>query len=149
LQILTRDILKVAQNPDLSKKRQLKEIKALETQFNTVLVGVLVRAGLAEGCKTRKDAEKLLFHYRNLSSLVEPARPMVTMTYDPVAKVFQRETQYPVTQKTENQKKTLGSLYGPEVPLPALGSLPLERSMDQADRLFFEKLIKITCLIKA
>ncbi|KTD65132.1 hypothetical protein [Legionella shakespearei] len=87
-----------------SDEQILEEIKKLEKKFNTALIQGLHDANLSAGCESVEDAEKLLFHYRNLSSLLDPARTMVTLTYDEEAKVLQRETQYPVTKKSERQK---------------------------------------------
>lgn len=103
-------ILSIANDNSISDEEKREQIKNAEKQFNTLLVRNLHDAHLAEGCKTKEDAEKLLFHYRNLSSVLEPARTLVTLTYDKVAGVFQRETQYPVTKKTEEQKKELEKL---------------------------------------
>ena len=94
----------------LSDKEKNKAIDALEKEFNTHLVKKLHDAGLTKVCYTEHDAQELLFHYRNLSSVLEPARTMVTLTYDSVAHVLNRETQYPVTKKTDEQKKELEKL---------------------------------------
>lgn len=96
-------ILQIAQS-DQSDELKLEEIKKLEKEFNTSLIKGLYAANLTEGCESVDDVEKLLFHYRNLSSLLDPARTMVTLTYDSEAKVLQRETQYPVTKKSAWQK---------------------------------------------
>ena len=103
-------ILTVAQNSGLDDKEKLKQIDELEKKFNTLLVEALHKANLTSGCDNAKDAESLLFHYRNLSSLMEPARTMITLTYDKTAHVFQRETQYPVTEKTDTQKAAINQL---------------------------------------
>ena len=90
-----------AENPDP------KHIKQLETDFNTQLVQALHANGLTMDCDSAEAAEKLLFHYRNLSALLDKARPMVTITYDEKAGVYHRETQYPVTEKTDAQHEEL------------------------------------------
>ncbi len=90
-----------AESPDPNR------IKKLETDFNTQLVQALHEHGLTMDCDSAEAAEKLLFHYRNLSALLDTARPMVTITYDDKAKVYHRETQYPVTKKTNAQHKEM------------------------------------------
>lgn len=103
-------ILAAAQS-NKTDAEKLKEIKKLEQEFNTLLVKGLHEANLTQGCQNSADAEKLLFHYRNLSSLLEnPARTMVTLTYDKDANILQRETQYPVTKKTPLQHEALEDL---------------------------------------
>lgn len=104
-----RRILTSAQS-DKSDEAKLEEIKKLEKEFNTSLIQGLHDANLTAGCESVDDAEKLLFHYRNLSSVLDPARTMVTLTYDDKAQVLQRETQYPVTKKTPQQKMALEGL---------------------------------------
>ncbi|MBL7480563.1 hypothetical protein [Legionella bononiensis] len=109
-QELTRAVLETAQSGK-SNSEKLKAITKLETEFNSTLVKELHEANLTQGCDTAEQAEKLLFHYRNLSSLLEnPARTMVTLTYDKTARVFQRETQYPVTEKTQAQHDAIKEL---------------------------------------
>lgn len=106
----TQAILSAAQS-DKSDTEKLKQIEQLERKFNTALLKVLHEANLAQGCDNKEDAEHLLFHYRNLSSLIEdPARAMVTLTYDQHAGILQRETQYPVTEKTAKQHETMKEL---------------------------------------
>jgi hypothetical protein len=107
---LSEDILHIAQSKEKNDKEKLHEINKRETKFNTFLVKKLYEANLTKGCETVKDAEKLLMHYRNLSSVLTPSRPLVTLTYDEVAGVLQRETQYPVTDKTEKQKEAIKKL---------------------------------------
>lgn len=88
----------------------LDNIKTREKEFDTFLIECLHEANLTTGCETPKDAEKLLFHYRNLSSLLVPARTMITLTFDKQANILQRETQYPVTTKSEEQKIAIKGL---------------------------------------
>jgi hypothetical protein len=106
---LSEGILKIAQGSGSDEEKQ-KLIREKEKEFNTFLVKQLHQANLTNGCENEKDAEKLLFHYRNLSSVISPARTMVTLTYDKFAKILQRETQYPITEKTETQQETLKQL---------------------------------------
>lgn len=123
-------MLCIANNPGTTERDKRKAIEQAERQFNTHLLSYMHRARLTEGCVSSKDAERLLFHYRILSSVLTPARPMITLTYDKTAKVLQRETQFPVTKKTEVQKKT-SSLS--ENKKPQKSSVP---AFKEADRLF-------------
>lgn len=107
--LLCQEILTIAQGAAHDEDKQ-KRISQKEDEFNTFLVEQLHKANLTKGCESREDAEKLLFHYRNLSSVLSPARPMVTLTYDKTERILQRETQYPVTRKTETQKQALHQL---------------------------------------
>ncbi|ETO92700.1 hypothetical protein [Legionella oakridgensis] len=107
---LSEKILAIAQDSAKSNDAKLEEIKAAEKAFNTFLVEKLHDAHLTEGCDSAKDAENLLFRYRNLSSVLTPARTMVTLTYDETAGMLQRETQYPVTKKTPEQQEELEKL---------------------------------------
>lgn len=102
---LSEEILKIAQTPRKQILISDKEIK-----FNTFLIKMLHEANLTKGCKSIIGAENLLFHYRNLSSVLSPARTMITLTYDKTANILQRETQYPVTEKTALQKQALQQL---------------------------------------
>ena len=87
----------------------LEQINQYEKQFNTLLISALHRANLTEGLSSKKEAQKLLFHYRNLSSLMIPARPLVTLTYDKAAQVLQRESQFPVCKKQPSRSKRLAN----------------------------------------
>lgn len=106
----TNRILNIAQNNNLDNDTKLKQIEVLEKGFNTLLVKALHQANLTQGCNNAEAAENLLFHYRNLSSLLEPARTMITLTYDETAQVFQRETQYPVIDRTATQRLAIEQL---------------------------------------
>ncbi|MGQ3890375.1 hypothetical protein [Legionella sp. CNM-4043-24] len=104
------DMSNVVNRDDMGSDNKRARIRRIETDFNQMLVQALHQANLTEGCETKKDVEKLLFHYRNLSSLMVPARPMITLTYDSETRVLQRETQYPVTLKTKKQVETARAL---------------------------------------
>ncbi|WP_367607856.1 hypothetical protein [Legionella sp. W05-934-2] len=94
----------------LDKNDAMMQIKTLEKSFDDKLLMALHQANLTKGIATPKEAEGLLAHYRNLSSLMVPARTMITLTYDKKAKVLQRESQYPVTHKTDEQLKAIQTL---------------------------------------
>lgn len=134
-------ILIIAQN-GLSKEEQMEEIKKKEKSFNTFLVEKLYEANLTQGIENEEQAEKLLFHYRNMSSvLTYPARTLVTLTYDEQTKVLQRETQYPVTKKTELQKQAIEELRT-VTPFPdkseKSGHTKLNHAQQEADSLFVD-----------
>ncbi len=93
-----------------SGRLTFNDLSATERVIDSVLIEKLHKANLTKECYSAKDAEKLLFHYRNLSSLLIPARTMVTLTHDKTTNVFQRETQYPVTKKSDAQKEALSVL---------------------------------------
>jgi hypothetical protein len=137
---LTQAMLSKAEGTD-SYEKKLKEIERLETEFNTGLVEVLHEAGLAKGCKTAADAEKLLAHYRNLSSLLVPARTLVTLTYDEKAKVFHRETQYPVTKKSNAQKLAIEELRGIGSTAKKTAHTVRNAAMQEADSLFVDLML--------
>jgi hypothetical protein len=107
---LSQEILTIAQDNNSSNEAKLQQIKDKETEFNSILINQLHKANLTPDVTNAKDAEKLLFHYRNMSSVLSPARTMITLTYDKEAQVLQRETQYPVTKKTEKQKEAIAQL---------------------------------------
>lgn len=152
VQELTRAVLESAQS-DKSNAEKLKEITRLETDFNTALIKELHEANLTQGCDTAEQAEKLLFHYRNLSSLLEnPARTMVTLTYDKSAQVLQRETQYPVTEKTQKQHEAIHELKKIQ-PYPFRDEKNAHNSKNtafqEADALFVDLMDKDTTALSA
>ncbi len=142
---ITTKILNINSKPQRVDTEKLDEITQLEKDFDTFLIKSLYEANLTQGITTPEEAEKLLFHYRNLSSLLTPARPLVTLTYDKDAEVLQRETQYPVTKKTRSQKEEIAKLSD-------INSSPLSVDktahtrhrvgMQQADALFSEFMLK-------
>ena len=123
---------------------KLEFIKSQELRFNTILLKKLHEANLTSGIYTQEDGEKLLSHYRNLSSLLVPARTMVTVSYDKDAKVLHRETQYPVTKKTAEQKKEYHNL-GAVIPYPIGDEITahttLKKALQQADSFFAELIV--------
>lgn len=150
LAILTEKMISAGQEKDA--KTALEQIKQLEQDFDTDLIDALHQANLTKGVTTADEAKKLLFHYRNLSSLIIPARTMVTLTYDNVAHVVQRETQYPVTKKTDTQRKAIDQLRD-------LNPHPLKQdknahtsqrlAMQEADALFVDLMLKDTRALPA
>lgn len=98
-----RKTIEFSDKTNLEKYR--KTLKALETTFNTeVLCDVLMKTDLNPGCYSASDYEALLFHYRNLSSVLDPAKSVVTMTYDEKNHVIHRRTEVPVTAKLPQQQ---------------------------------------------
>ncbi len=84
------------------------EQKQLETTFNTtILCHILHEANLDEGCVTTEDYKQLLFHYRNLSSFIDPAKSLVTVSYDADNHILHRITQDPVTTKLPEQTESI------------------------------------------
>lgn len=107
---LSHAILAIEKTNNSDDKQKVVEIKKLEQTFNTFLIKELHEANLTKGCDNEKKAKKLLFNYRNLSSVLTPARTLVTLVYDKENQILHRETQYPVTKKTNQQKQTLEQL---------------------------------------
>lgn len=142
---LTTDILTIAQDATKDNAQKLKEILHEEKQFNTFLIEQLHTANLTTGCESRKDAEALLFHYRILSTALTPTRTVITLTYDEKAKILQRETQYPVTEKTAKQQEQLVDLTSIK-PYPNAREINSHTShpvaMQEADNLFAENIAK-------
>lgn len=85
-----------------------------EQDFNKHLVEVLRQADLLTGIHTQKQAEKLLFHCKNLYAVLRPARTVVTVTMAPRdggrPPVYLKTTNTPITQKTPEQHEALKAL---------------------------------------
>lgn len=91
----------------------LDAIEAQEIAFNTLLIAVLIKTSSAS--MTTNDHAKLLAHYRDLSSVLDPAVSVVTVTqYEMHAgeKYYHLEQAHPITQKTEKQKNEINSIRG-------------------------------------
>lgn len=91
----------------ISLKDYIKRLNQWEKAFNTeTLCQTLITANLSEGCASTKDFEKLLFHYRNLSALLDPAKPVVTETKMTIGEreILITRREEPVTQKLQKQK---------------------------------------------
>jgi hypothetical protein len=104
----------IIRDPDVSKAKLKKE----EKKFNTHLIEALHEANLTKGCSTKKDAESLLAHYSMLSSVLEPV---------------QRETQYPVREKTELQKNSANVL-NTVIPYPLGGEINAHTVHNEAEQ---------------
>ncbi|MDP1602404.1 MAG: hypothetical protein Q8M03_03980 [Legionella sp.] len=102
---IIKNISKIAQSPNKTGAQRLNEINKQEEQFNTFLIEQLHEANLTGGCNTPEDAEKLLSHYSNLSSLLTPARTVITLTPAKEPEILQ-----PVTKKNQQQKDTINDL---------------------------------------
>lgn len=145
-------ILTDSQSKELSEKEKSAAIQALEKTFNTTLIATLHEANLTQGCVSANDAEKLLLYYRNLSATLLPARNLMTLTYDETAQVLTRETQYPVTEKTERQRIALAELKQTHVyPLKSDKTAHTSHNlaMQEADVLFADLLEKEDRLLAA
>lgn len=85
----------------------------VEQAFNLKLVETLRQANLLTGIDTQKKAEKLLFHCKNLYSVLRPARTVVTVTKaqrqngEPI---YLKTVNRPITKKTPQQRQALESL---------------------------------------
>jgi hypothetical protein len=141
---LKMSLVCIATQGGMSDEEKLDYINSEELTFNNFLLNELCEANLTSGIYTQEDGEKLLSHYRNLSSLLVPARTMVTVTYDADAKVLHRETQYPVTIKTLKQKAELDNLKA-VTPYPIgdekTAHTTLKKALQQADSFFAEEIV--------
>jgi hypothetical protein len=115
-------------------------LKLLEETFDTALIQALHDADMTQGCYTKDDAKALLTHYQNLSSLIDDARPLVTITKDWQTQIYHRETQYPVTEKTEAQRKAIEAHY-----VDATDNTAIQ----MADFLFKDRLVSHKTLLPA
>lgn len=128
-------------NGGLPEADKLQRIKAFEEDFNGCLIKHLREANLTRGCKSKRETKKLLSHYRNLSSLMQPARTLVTLTYDEKAGLLQRETKYPVTKKTAPGLQSLSQLnLSPPRPFKEKtnSSTAGNGAIQEANKLFYE-----------
>ena len=144
LQTLIVDVFTCTQLPNPGVQTS-KHLKKLEEAFDTELIKRLHEAMLTEGCETEEDAKQLLFYYRNLSSVLEPAKTLVTLTYDETTGVTHRETQYPVTTKTASQLQALEELREcRSCPTKTERTAHTSRAMafQEADRVFVDLLKK-------
>ena len=143
LKKLSIEILEIPQKGYDTDAERMVEIDKLETKFNTLLLEKLHEANLTKGCVTAKDAEKLLEHYRNLSSLLVPARTLVTITYDDENRALNRETQYPVTELTEAQRMEIEKIrYQKFSGVKDTAHNPTNFASMEADSLFVELMLK-------
>jgi len=140
LKQLILDIYKFEVITDAEKR---KKIKHCEAQFNTYLLEKLHEANLTKGCTTAQDGEKLLEHFRNLSSLLVPARTLVTITYDDKNFALNRETQYPVTELTDSQIEEIKKLRVPKFSgVENTAHNPSNLASMEADSLFVDLMLK-------
>ncbi|MDP3705651.1 MAG: hypothetical protein Q8R24_07035 [Legionellaceae bacterium] len=122
-------------------KTQIDRIKNAEKKFNTDSLKALYEAQLTTGCNTDKEGAALLAHYRNLSSTLHPARPLITVSIMGDG-ILCREIQYPVTKKTNTQKETLNELNEVDAYPDKLNSQNWQNQATQeANKLFYDKLI--------
>lgn len=103
---------------DLSEKDKLLAIQKLEQTLNDSLLEELHKENLTFGAQTRKEAEELLDFFSRMSSLVEPAQPVVILKgFNAIQHTVDIEIQTPVTKKTELQKKNLKYLQNTQLRL--------------------------------
>ena len=120
------------------------QVEEKEKAFNTFLIQQLHAANLTEGCFGTAAAAALLKHYEILSHVLDAALPIVTFKYNKTTQHLEREIQYPVTLKTDEQKKEFEKLkiikFNPsEDEINAHTRNPL--AMQRADACFAELLI--------
>ncbi len=82
------------------------QLNKLETKCNNTILSSLHRAKLTEGCRSKKQAESLLFAIRNAAGVIDPTRKFTTLSYDRQNRVVTEQTQEFITEKTEDQKKS-------------------------------------------
>lgn len=120
------------------------EILQLETAFNTDLLRTLHEAGLAIGIETKEDAEALLFHYRNLSSVLDDTRKLVTLSYDEQNHILHRQISHPVTKKTEQQHEEMKASLQSVIPYPLIDEKNAQTcqkvAFQMANQLFYDRL---------
>ena len=97
------------QTATLEPKEVTQRISLLHKKFNTDLANILISTGLAEGMTEANSFEALITHYRDLSSVLEPAKSMRTIFTDHRGDkiIIHTETAHPVTAKTPLQIEQL------------------------------------------
>lgn len=129
------------------EKVKYERIKQFEVGFNNFLIQVLYNEGLTADCETEKDYEELLFHYRNLASVVDPAKSLITINYHPVFRILHRTTQHPVTEKTDSQQSCIQEMYG-ETKVANYHSRS-KRAFQQANQFFAANLSRNNTMLPA
>ncbi|HAF88100.1 MAG: hypothetical protein CMF38_06155 [Legionellaceae bacterium] len=127
---------------EASEEKKVNGFKGLEKKYDGQLIDVLHEANLTQGCVSADDASKLLGHYRNLASVLEPARTLVTLTYDKENQILHRETSYPVTKKTAEQQTQIEELAKEVNPNPVRPNSQTTHlhAMQEANRLYASRL---------
>jgi hypothetical protein len=107
LQLYVRDLIfEVAAN---SKDMDNEILNAMHRNFNLKLSELLHETNLNNDLETPQQHAKLIGHYRDLSSVLDPAKTMVTIRQEKIddIDITFTETSYPITVKTAEQKKQL------------------------------------------
>lgn len=146
------NLLGFTNKPEHSSKSFLRACRKQETQFNNILLSVLYDANLTKDCSSKKDGQELLARYRKLSALLTPTRTLVMLSYDTLAKMVIRETHYPVTTKTDRQKKAIQELktcllYPFDDRMSA--HTKVKFAMQEADALFADLMLRDDTLLPA
>ncbi|MES2218413.1 MAG: hypothetical protein V4501_08370 [Pseudomonadota bacterium] len=83
--------------------------KNLEANFHTEILSILDSLNLTRGLKQSKDYAGLLEHYRNLASLMTPAKSFITKVKHrtPIGDVIYIDEAHPVTKKTDAQREQI------------------------------------------
>ncbi|MDF1678324.1 MAG: hypothetical protein P1U32_06475 [Legionellaceae bacterium] len=149
-----RDTLRIVlielQQGAITSEMTTERLHELETTFNTRLIEQLHEANLTEGCFDAQSAEELLFYYRALSSVLDPAMPLITLTYDAESGMLNRESQYPVTVKTQAQKDAISTLKKVEAhPKEASAHTAHSLAKQRADACFADSLADDTRMLSA
>jgi|GEM_PF-5070854 len=116
-----------------------------EKAFDDGLIEILHKAGLTDGVVDAKGAKKLLGRYRLLSSLIDPALTLITVTYDENLRILQREVQRPITQKSRDQAEemeALNELNAHPTPEEKNAHNSSKLAMQKADKIFASLLAK-------
>jgi hypothetical protein len=98
----------------LNDKEIQQQQVLLHKRFNNALANILINTGLAEDYSKPKDFENLITHYRDLSSVLQPAKSLQTTFIDKQTDrngeekiIIHTDTAHPITNKTPEQLKQL------------------------------------------
>ncbi len=92
-----------------SKDMDNEILNAIHRKFNLKLSALLHETNLNNDLETPQQHAKLIGHYRDLSSVLDPAKTVVTLRNENIEgiDITFRETSYPITVKTAEQKHQL------------------------------------------
>ncbi len=95
----------------LTESAAKKELQQKHARFNAHLCGLIHRNHFDHGLKKKNAAEyeKLLNHYRQMASVLDPAPAQQTISADKHG-VTHIETAYPITEKTAPQKEAMKTM---------------------------------------
>lgn len=116
-----------------------KSIRELETSFNQVLKQTLIVAELNGGINSDEDYKKLLLHYRNLASTLDPAKSVITK--QKYGNIVHTEIAHPITQKTPEQLQQLQHMHSAEIAGENFHSVQ-KHALRIANACFYERIIR-------